>query len=673
MSDEPGYDESLSNQKLVDIRGTDHSGNRQESSLQSVLQRVSDIVIEIDADKMIRWSNQAAIDFFGSNLLGQKITLLFTDKQDLINRIQPVLSGAKDVAYLENWHLRRDKQSRLLSCTIQAVKESTDEVIAFLLFAQDITGQDRLNQDGSIGKRPRPAEDEGRVSGLWEIDLLAKRMYGNQGLAKSLGYPVDESTRSESWTSQLDDDDVPRFRAQLEDLIKGESESLDIVYRIQNEQGMYRWIASRGEITERDSSGKASRIVGTSEDVTQQKWEEQERRQFEMRTLRIQKMEAIGEMAGGIAHEFNNILTSVMGYTELALMEIEATENNMLSTYLQEVYQGGRRARDLIIKMLMFSRSDESNPANLVLSELVKDTVKILRASLPSSVEISIDIDEKLPEVLFDETLLQLVIMNICINARDAMKDIGAVYIRARLRQQMNATCASCHANFSGTFVELTIEDSGPGIQPAILDRIFEPYASSKDVGPGMGLSVVHGIVHKQNGHVLVDTILGDGAEFRIMLPPAEMETEKVELPAVPYTKISSDPRNAAVHILVVDDEVSLAYFIRELLHRRGYRVSVATDSHEAWDAFSASPDQFDLVITDQTMPGISGVQLAERMLKLNAELPIILCTGYSDVVGEHNVAKFGIKGYMSKPLDSMKLLELIDEFLQPASSGQQH
>ncbi len=659
MSDKSGYDDSSSNQ------------NRQWDSLQSILKEVSDIVIEVDSDRKIRWANQAGFDFFGDDVVGHNIASMFTDRSDFIHRVEPVFSGQEDVVYLEGWHLRRDKQSRLLSGCLQATKDQRDGVITTLFTAHDITGQGEFRQDSAAGGRQEDELDDGRGVGLWEIDLAARKMHANQGLAKSLGYDADESIASKPWLLQLHSDDVVRFQTQLDDLIEGGRESLDMIYRVQNEEGEYSWIASQAEITQRDSEGKALRIVGTSRDVTQQQWQEQERRQYEMRTLRIQKMEAIGEMAGGIAHEFNNILTSVMGYTELALMEIEASKNNMLSTYLQEVYQGGRRARDLILKMLMFSRSDESNPSPLVLSELVKDTVKILRASLSSSIEISIDLDDDLPEILFDESLLQLVIMNVCINARDAMQDIGTVYIRARLHEQMNAICASCHSRFNGTFVELTIEDSGPGIQPAILERIFEPYASSKELGPGMGLSVVHGIVHKQNGHVLVDTILGDGAEFRFLLPPAEAVAETVELPEVPYTKISSDPRNAAHHILVIDDEVSLAYFIRELLHRRGYSVSVATDSHEAWDIFNASPAQFDLVVTDQTMPGISGVQLAARMLELNPDLPIILCTGYSDVVGEHNVSRFGIKGYMSKPLDSMKLLELIDEFLLDVS--QQH
>lgn len=673
MSEKPGYDDSSSKPKFVESRVTHCSDERQLHSLQTILTEVSDIVIEVDNDKIIRWANQAGRDFFGDEVIGAEITTIFTDKHELIDVVEPVFSGEEEVVYLENWHLRKDKQSRLLSCSVLAVNDQQDRRSSVYLIARDITGQARFKQDGSIDKQQLSALDRGRGVGLWEIDLAVKKMYANQGLAKSLGYSADESTSSNSWLSELHSDDIARFQTQLDDLIDGGRESLDIVYRVQNEEGMYRWMASQAEITQRDSNDQALRIVGTSQDVTQQQWEEQERRQYETRTLRIQKMEAIGEMAGGIAHEFNNILTSVMGYTELALMEIEASKNKRLSTYLQEVYQGGRRARDLILKMLMFSRSDESNPSALLLSELVKDTVKILRASLPSSVEISIDIDADLPEILFDESLLQLVIMNVCINARDAMQDIGAVYIRGRLHKQMNAVCASCHSRFSGTFVELTIEDSGPGIQPAILDRIFEPYASSKELGLGMGLSVVHGLVHKQNGHVLVDTILGDGAEFRFLFPPAETVTEKVELPDVPYTKISTDPRNLAHHILVIDDEVSLAYFIRELLQRRGYRVTVATDSHEAWDIFNASPSQFDLVVTDQTMPGISGVQLAAKMLELNADLPIILCTGYSDVVGEHNVAKFGIKGYMSKPLDSMKLLGLIHKFLLTGDDKQQH
>jgi nitrogen-specific signal transduction histidine kinase/CheY-like chemotaxis protein len=389
--------------------------------------------------------------------------------------------------------------------------------------------------------------------------------------------------------------------------------------------------------------------------------EKEDKQALELKMLRFQKMEAIGELAGGIAHDFNNILTSVMGYTELALMEAPANGRSKLSTYLQEVYQGGRRARELVSKMLTFSRTDKSEPHNLDLMLEIKEIVKMLRASLPRSIEIRIDIDEGLPEVFIDQQFLQQMVMNACINARDAMPDGGTIHMRGRTRSISRVHCDSCHADFAGDYVEFSIEDTGTGISADLLDRIFEPYVSTKDNGSGMGLAMVHGIVHRQGGHIKVDSIVNDGTELRFFLKSADAITNTVA--ERPFTQIEPT-RLEDKHILVVDDEVSLVYFIRELLQRKGYQVTVASDSHEAWDIFSSNPDQFDMVVTDQTMPGLSGVQLAGKMITLKPNLPIMLCTGYSDVVDETNIAQYGIQSFMPKPLDSKEFLQSVEELL---------
>jgi len=242
------------------------------------------------------------------------------------------------------------------------------------------------------------------------------------------------------------------------------------------------------------------------------------------------------------------------------------------------------------------------------------------------------------------------------------MQDTGTIFIRGHSRYIDRNHCSSCHTDFSGEYVELSIEDTGPGVPSHLVERIFEPYISTKEAGSGMGLAMVHGIMHRQGGHVRVDSLVGDGTEMRFFLKPAQRIWAPG--PDKPNLDIQESTNNREKHILVIDDEVSLAYYLRELLHRKGYEVSVASDSHEAWDLFSANPNKFDLVVTDQTMPGLSGVQLAAKMLTLREDLPIILCTGYSDVVGENNISQYGIKGFMPKPIDSRELLRNIQELL---------
>ncbi|MFT7091054.1 MAG: signal transduction histidine kinase/ActR/RegA family two-component response regulator, partial [Candidatus Azotimanducaceae bacterium] len=450
-------------------------------------------------------------------------------------------------------------------------------------------------------------------------------------------------------------------------LILGEADFFIEEFALEDVYGFTRWFCVRGQVAVRNSKNHVVGLNGSIEDVTARVMDKQDRQALELKMLRFQKMEAIGELAGGIAHDFNNILTSVMGYTELALMEASPDTASKLSTYLQEVYQGGRRARELVAKMLTFSRTDKSEPANFDLMLEIKDVVKMLRASLPSSIEIRIDVDEGLPEVFIDKQFLQQMMMNLCINARDAMPNGGVIQLRGRSRTVTRDHCDSCHAEFAGEYVELSIEDTGTGIPADLLERIFEPYVSTKNDGSGMGLAMVHGIMHRQGGHIKVDSLLNDGTEFRFFLKPAD--AIEVSLPEKPYTDIQPT-RLEHKHILVIDDEVSLVYFIRELLKRKGYQVSVASDSHEAWDLFSATPDEFDMVVTDQTMPGLSGVQLAGKMITLKPDLPIMLCTGYSDVVDETNIAQYGIQAFMPKPLDSKEFLQCVDELLTASSQS---
>ena len=424
----------------------------------------------------------------------------------------------------------------------------------------------------------------------------------------------------------------------------------------------------RGQVCDRDADQKVIRVIGVIEDIGRHVEQLQRQRQDESTMIRVQKMEAIGNLVGGIAHDFNNILSSVIGYTELALMESaeQTLDKPRLSTYLQEVFQGGKRARELVAKMQSFSRADETQPQNIDLMLEIKEAVKMLRASLPSSIEIRLDIDESLPEVFIDKVFLQQMIMNSCINSRDAMADVGTIFIRARMTEIRKQRCSSCHEYFDGEYVELAIEDNGCGIDPALIEGVFEPYVTSKPMGSGMGLATLHGMMHRERGHVRLDSIQSDGTELRLFFPPAAIVSRS--FPDQPNLDVQQTRGNEEKHILVIDDEVSLVYYLRELLRKKGYEVTVASDSHEAWDIFSADPDKYDLVVTDQTMPGLSGVQLAAKMLTLREKLPIILCTGYSDIVEESNISQYGIKGYMAKPIDSRELLRTVHELLQEAT-----
>jgi PAS domain S-box-containing protein len=500
----------------------------------------------------------------------------------------------------------------------------------------------------------------------WSYDLLANEISVSNAVAAVFGF---ENTKLDFRNARNALPEVMRMlKAGCSPLFLKEAEFFLKEFQLEDSAGKLRWLSVRGQVANQSPKGHVTKLNGSIEDITERVEEIRGRQKLEVKILGVQKMEAIGELAGGIAHDFNNILTTVMGYTELAMIELMPDSDPKLSTYLHEIYQGGRRARDLVDKILTFSRTDQIQAENSALMQEVKDIVKMLRASLPSSIEISIDIDEGLPEVFIDKSYLQQMLINVCINSRDAMPDGGTIYIRGRSRTIVDEHCDSCHSEFVGDFVELSIEDSGSGINDSIQSRIFEPYVSTKDEGSGLGLSMVHGIMHRQGGHLKVDSIFEDGTEFRFFLKPAK--NYGVSVPIEPYIDVIENKQNAQKHILVIDDEVSLAYFLKELLQKKGYEVSVATDSHEAWALFSSHPEKYDLVVTDQTMPGLSGVQLAAKMLMICPELPIILCTGYSDIIDEFNIRQYGIKGYMVKPINSKELLKSVDSLLVPMDNS---
>ncbi|MFT7686852.1 MAG: signal transduction histidine kinase/CheY-like chemotaxis protein [Candidatus Azotimanducaceae bacterium] len=594
------------------------------------------LVFELNENDHCQDINEQVESIFG-DVRGLHIGEIFANQPIVLEQYQKIANG-RECIYFEvpNQH----------TWFIQSIRTENGSLSGSVITAQAL--------------KEISVSDIKLLPSAWSYDLLTNEIRIKDTIAAVFGF---EHAKLDFSSAQDTLPEVMRIlKGSCRSLFLKEVEFFLREFQVEDKGGFLRWFSVRGHIANQDEKGHVTRLNGSIEDITERVKEIRSRQELEAKMLGVQKMEAIGELAGGIAHDFNNILTTVMGYTELAMMELMPNTDPKLSTYLHEIFQGGRRARDLVDKILTFSRTDQIQAENFALMQEVKDIVKMLRASLPSSIEISIDIDEGLPEVYIDKSYLQQMLMNVCINSRDAMPDGGTIYIRGRSRAVLDDYCDSCHSNFVGDFVELSIEDTGTGISNSVQSRIFEPYVSTKDEGSGLGLSMVHGIMHRQGGHLKVDSLYEDGTEFRFFLKP--VENYGVSVPAEPYIDVTENTLNAQKHILVIDDEVSLAYFLKELLQKKGYEVSVASDSHEAWDLFSSHPEKYDLVVTDQTMPGLSGVQLAAKMLMISPQLPIILCTGYSDIVDEFNIKQYGIKDYMAKPIDSKELLKSVDSLL---------
>jgi PAS domain S-box-containing protein len=409
----------------------------------------------------------------------------------------------------------------------------------------------------------------------------------------------------------------------------------------------------------RDGDDKVMSVIEIARDIT-------EKRKLEDQLRHSLKMEAIGTLSGGIAHDFNNILGIILGYTELALLDIE--EESGVRENLTHVQNAANRAKDLVKQILAFSRQHEQERGPLEIGPIVKEALKMLRASIPSTISIMqhIDLPQGKGAILASPTEVHQILMNLCTNAAHAMRERGGTLEIVLASIEMSEQAIELAPKIEpGTYVKLTVSDTGQGMNEEILTRIFEPYFTTKGQGEGtgLGLSVVHGIVHSCNGAIKVNSKPGNGTTFEVFFPLLKAEEVKSE------EKCSDPLPKGSESILLVDDEHELAATAETMLKRLGYNVTTKTDSYDALETFSSNPTLFDLIISDQTMPRLTGAELAREAIRLRPDIAAILCTGYSEIMNEEKAREIGVKGFMMKPLSIIELARTIRRVLDEKNS----
>ena len=393
------------------------------------------------------------------------------------------------------------------------------------------------------------------------------------------------------------------------------------------------------------------RAWGVQREITERKEAETRQSKLEAQLRQAQKMEAVGTLAGGIAHDFNNILGAIIGYSELATLDL--SEDHSAQAYVGEVIRAGNRARDLVRQILTFSRQEEHERKPIQLQSVLDEALKLLRATLPSTIEIRQRIDPQAPAILGDATQIHRVMMNLGTNAWHAMNERGGILEVSLAAFDVDDDFAQTHPDLHrGRYLRLMISDTGCGMERAMLERVFEPFFTTKPpgAGTGLGLAVVHGVVKRHEATIAVYSEPGNGTTFNLYFPIHEIETQ------TPVMESVAIPKGNGERILFVDDEAPLAALGKSMLERLGYRVTAQTSSVEALATFSAKSDQFDLVITDQTMPSLSGADLARLMLEIRPELPVILATGYSNTINPEKAQAIGIRELLLKPNTTLSL-----------------
>jgi PAS domain S-box-containing protein len=482
--------------------------------------------------------------------------------------------------------------------------------------------------------------------GILSIDTQGQIIDVNPELSTMLGSPSQQATQAINMLTfppLVKTGIADHFRCCLE---TGEGGAFETPYTTKWDKGGYL----RYHLTPiRNKDGQISGVQAIMENISDKK-------KLESQLTQSQKMEAIGTLAGGIAHDFNNILSAIMGYTELAVLGVP--EKLPAKQNLQEVLKASHRAKDLVRQILTFSRQGEQERKPALIFPIVKETLKLLRASLPSTIEIRQKIDSETGVIEANLTQIHQVVMNLCTNAAHAMKENGGVLEVSLVNVEMDIDTTAQHPDIHpGPNLRLTVSDTGIGIAPDLVERIFDPYFTTKKVGEGtgLGLAVVHGIVKSHGGIIKVYSEQGKGSTFHVYFPRIDgfqeiTETQKVELL----------PMGDHERVLFIDDEQALVELGEKMLEHLGYEVTVRTSSIEALELFRNQPDRFDLIITDFTMPNMTGDKLAQEVMRLRPGLPVILCTGFSERISEMKAKALGIQEFVMKPFDLNDLARTI-------------
>ncbi|MGD9850183.1 MAG: PAS domain S-box protein [Nitrospirales bacterium] len=485
----------------------------------------------------------------------------------------------------------------------------------------------------------------------WQGKVLSVNHYG----AQLLGYEVPELMGT-SVFDVVHPEDRKLFQSGIEQSMREVTRCVIPEFRKVKKDGTILWVKETIQAIVSLQSQKV--LLLSCEDITEKKRTEEALVVSEQQLRHTQKMEAIGTLAGGIAHDFNNILGAILGYSELAVSQ--ASHDSRLKSYLNEVIAAGQRARDLVKQILAFSRRSEQNKEAVDLQLLIKDVLKMIRASFPSSVEIRTSLDLNDSAIYADSTQIQQVIMNLCGNAEYAMREqVGILDISLGRKDLSSEVVMGMSKLKPGPYLELTIKDTGKGIPQETIDRIFEPFFTTKEAGEGtgLGLAVVHGIVHNHGGGIGVFSIPDEGTAFTVLFPRLDVVVPVKSEEVIAWPKGSGN-------ILFVDDEEMLTRWGTQLLTHLGYAVTSSVNPFEALELFRATPKAFDVVVTDQTMPMMSGEAFSRALLAIRPDIPILLCTGFSHTMSPEKAKHLGIRTFLMKPVNGKSLAISLREIL---------
>lgn len=633
-------------QEISERKQAEEALSESEKIHQHLVEIASDAIYLAAEDGTILHANPAAAQMLGRTVA--EITSLNIGKIDPQCPPELFRKFWKDIQedtpqLLDTFHIRKDGSR--FPVEVNATKFHSNQRIYFLGVARDITERKRAEETLARKDALLQAMLRNLPFDFWARDTEQRIIMQSDESIHLWG----DLTEDPSADSRFDSHTLQHWQANNQRVLAGEQIVGDctLVTKSGERRDFHNIVVPIRE------GETILGILGINIDLTDRKRAEEEKRTLQAQLIQSQKMEAIGTLAGGIAHDFNNILGAVIGYAEMA--RAESPNGSRAAKMIDRVLEAGHRAAALVSQILAFSRQVQNENIPLAPGPIVKEVAALLRPTLPSTITISLHIETH-QTIFTDPTQFHQIVMNLCTNAFHAMEQTGGT-LDLRLEDcELTPSEAQLHPEVRpGRFIRLSVKDTGPGIPSTVRTKIFDPYFTTKGVGKGtgMGLAIVHGIVTNAGGFITCDSTPGQGTLFQVYFPIYDQQ-------AVPQPRTETPLPTGTEHILLVDDEPMLAELGQTFLERLGYTVTACTSSLEALSVFQKQPDLFHAVITDQTMPGLTGTDLAKQLLTLRPDIPIILCTGFSNLVDEDQAREYGIKGFAMKPLTGREIATLL-------------
>ncbi|WP_084511196.1 PAS domain S-box protein [Desulfatibacillum aliphaticivorans] len=635
-----------------------------EEKYRRVYENIQDVYFEADLDGIIREvspSIRYVTQYTREELIGRNIRSLTINPDERNDRLETIVSQGRINDYEAEFI---DKDGSIVRASITAAFLFDEEgrptgTAGTIRNIEDRKRAEEALQDSEIRFRLL-AENSTDV--IWTMSLGGAFTYISPSVERMSGFTVEEVMKMtldqyltpESWAKvqrsiarELSSDRASNgYPATLE--LQQYTKSGDVI----DVEVTSNWILNE--------EGQPVGVRGATRDIRARKKAEREKSELEAQLLQARKMEAIGTLAGGIAHDFNNILHPIIGYTQMLMEEHKDREST--TEVLDEINRAAIRAKELVSQILTFGRRSSEAPSLVDLSAVVKESLSLLKGSIPSTIEVKATLPEADGGVFGNSSQLHQMVMNLCTNAYQAMKNMGGVMTIRLQKVSLNGDGGALAPNLpKGYYQKLSVSDTGPGMSKAVTERIFEPYFTTKDVGEGtgMGLAMVHSIVKSHKGEIRVHSKLNRGALFEVYLPAAPGACDEKAKP-----EVKEAPKGEEERILVVDDEPQTLRMTKRSLEKLGYLVHAEESSLAALDHFSNNPDSFDLILTDMTMPGLTGDVLAQKILAVRPDIPIILCTGCADAGVFQKEAGLEAVKFLQKPVDRQVLAQTIKEAL---------